>query len=156
MRDSPARDIWSLHVVLQGSHQMGRVVGTPPSPPSSPPPPPSPGSSGRHSGWGTIFGVCPYGIGLRWDISGHPYRGFAQNFDTFHMGIVVLPGEPFWEKSPKIKKMHFLRKWTCPKIQKMLISRKKAAGGQRPLGSQKLLRILAPYEISLFYRKLKK
>ena len=38
----------------------------------------------------------------------------------------------------------------------MLISRKKAAGGQRPLGSQKLLRILAPYEISLFYRKLKK
>ena len=160
MRDSPARDIWSLHVVLQGSHQMGRVVGTPSPPP--PPPPPSPGSSGRHSGWGTIFGVCPYGIGLRWDISGHPYRGFAQNFDTFHMGVVVLPGEPFWEKSLKIKKMHFLRKWTCLKIQKMLISRKKAAGGQRPPGSQELLiiwellRILAPYEISLFYRNLKK
>ena len=109
-----------------------------------------------HSGQETIFGVCPYEFGLRWDISGHPYRGFAQNFDTFYMGIVVLPGEPFWEKSPKIKKMNFLRKWTCPKIQKMLISRKKAAGGQRPLGSQKLLRILAPYEISLFYRKLKK
>ena len=38
----------------------------------------------------------------------------------------------------------------------MLISRKKAAGGQRPLGSQKLLRILTPYEIVLFYRNLKK
>ena len=46
MRDSPARDIWFLHAVHQGSYQMGRVVGTSPSPPSvgvtgglSPPPP---------------------------------------------------------------------------------------------------------------------
>merc|ERR1712023_370978 len=29
----PPRDIWFLHAVLQGSHRMGRVVGT-----SSPPP----------------------------------------------------------------------------------------------------------------------
>ena len=101
VRDSPARDICSLHVVLKGSDQMGRVLGTPPPPPSpSPSPPsPSPGSSGRHSGWGTIFGVCPDGIGLRWDISGHPYRGFAQNLDIFHMGIVVWPGEPFLGKN---------------------------------------------------------
>ena len=129
MRDSPARDICSLHVVLQGSHQMGRVLGTPP------PPSPSPGSSGRHSGWGTIFGVCPYGIGLRWDISGHPYRGFAQNFDTFHMGIVVLPGEPFWENHKTFGKCNF------PKNGNDNLPKKKAAGGQRPLGSQKLLRI---------------
>ena len=38
----PERDIWSLHVMDQGSCQIGRVLGT-----SSPsPPPPSPGSSG--------------------------------------------------------------------------------------------------------------
>ena len=39
VRDSPERDIWFLHVVLLGSYQMGRVLGTPPSP--SPPPPSS-------------------------------------------------------------------------------------------------------------------
>ena len=129
VRDSPARDIFSLHVVLQGSHQMGRVLGTPPpSPPSSP----SPGSSGRHSGWGTIFGVCPYGIGLRWDISGHPYRGFAQNFDTFHMGRVVWPGEPFLKKSQKFKKMHLFKKWTCPKNPEMSFSRRKKKKRRRP------------------------
>ena len=117
VRDSPARDIWSLHVVLQGSHQMGRVVGTPPSPPS-PPPRPSLGSSGRHSGWGTIFAVCPSGIGLRWDISGHPYRGFAQNFDTFHMGIVVWPGEPFWQKISKNQENKFFEKMGMSKNSK--------------------------------------
>ena len=37
----PERDIWSLHVMDQGSCQIGRVLGTSPSPP-----PPSPGSSG--------------------------------------------------------------------------------------------------------------
>ena len=31
VRDSPARDIWFLHAVHQGSYQMGRVVGTSPS-----------------------------------------------------------------------------------------------------------------------------
>ena len=37
VRDSPERDIWSLHVMDQGSCQIGRVVGTPsPSPPPSP------------------------------------------------------------------------------------------------------------------------
>ena len=121
VRDSPARDICSLHVVLQGSHQMGRVLGTP----SPPPPSPTPGRSGRHSGWGTIFGVCPYGNGLRWDISGHAYRGFAQNFDTFHMGIVVWPGEHFLKKSSQIEKMRCLRKLACLKIQNIQISRKK-------------------------------
>ena len=34
VRDSPERDIWFLHVMLQGSYQMWRVLGTPP-PPSS-------------------------------------------------------------------------------------------------------------------------
>ena len=128
MRDSPARDICSLHVVLQGSHQMGRVLGTPPP---SPPPPssPSPGSSGRHSGWGTIFGVCPYGIGLRWDISGHPYRGFAQNFDTFHMGRVVWPGEPFLKNHQKSRKCTFSKNGHVQKNPEMSFSRKKAAGG---------------------------
>ena len=56
------------------------------------------GQKSEHSGQETIFGVCPDGFGLRWDISGHPYRGFAQNFDTFYMGRVVWPGEPFWEE----------------------------------------------------------
>ena len=37
----PAMDIWFLHTVAQGSYQMGRVVGTPPSPP-----PPSVGFTG--------------------------------------------------------------------------------------------------------------
>ena len=32
VRDFPARDICFLHVVLQGSHQMWRVVGTSPPP----------------------------------------------------------------------------------------------------------------------------
>ena len=59
VRDSPARDIWFLHTVPQGPYQMGRVVGTSSSPS------PSSGNSGRHSGQGTIFGVCPYGFGLR-------------------------------------------------------------------------------------------
>ena len=34
----PERDVWSLHVMDQGSCQIGRVLGTSP--------PPSPGSSG--------------------------------------------------------------------------------------------------------------
>ena len=68
-----------------------------------------PKSSGWHSGWRTIFGVCPYGFGLRWDISGHWYRGFAQNFDTFYMGRVVWPGEPFLKKCPNIRKVLFFQ-----------------------------------------------
>ena len=51
----PEQDIWPLHVMDQGSCQIGRVLGT--SSPSSSPPPPSPGSSGWHSGRETIFGV---------------------------------------------------------------------------------------------------
>ena len=47
----PERDIWFLCVMVQGSCQIGRVLGTPS------PPPPSPGSSGWHSGQETIFGV---------------------------------------------------------------------------------------------------
>ena len=50
----PERDIWSLHVMDEGSCQIGRVLGT--SSPS-PSPPPSPGSSGWHSGQETVFGV---------------------------------------------------------------------------------------------------
>ena len=49
----PARDIWFLHTVPQGSYQMGRVVGTPSPPPSvgftgglSPPGPPCSSSKG--------------------------------------------------------------------------------------------------------------
>ena len=64
-------------------------------------------TSGEHSGKGTIFGVCPYGFGLRWDISGHWYRGFAQNFDTNHMGRVVCPGEPLKTYSES-RNTHFL------------------------------------------------
>ena len=45
------RDIWFPCVMVQGSCQIGRVVGTPPSPP------PSPESSRWHSGRETIFGV---------------------------------------------------------------------------------------------------
>ena len=41
VRDSLAQDIWFLCVMVQGSYQSGRVVGTPPpSPPPSPPPTP--------------------------------------------------------------------------------------------------------------------
>ena len=69
-----------------------------------------PESSGWHSGWRTIFGVCPYEFGLRWDISGHWYRGFTQNFDTFYMGIVVWPEEPFLKKWPNIRKSIFVFK----------------------------------------------
>ena len=118
VRDSPARDSCSLHVVLQGSHQMGRVLGTPP-PPSSP----SSGSSGRHSGWGTIFAVCPYGIGPWWKLWTLWDRGFAQNFDTFHMGRVVWPGEPFLKKSLNFKNMYFSFENMCvQEIQKCHLS----------------------------------
>ena len=37
VRDCPARDIWFLHVVLQASYQMGRVLGTLPPRPVRPP-----------------------------------------------------------------------------------------------------------------------
>ena len=77
-------------------------------------------SSGEHSGQGTIFGVCPYGFGLRWDISGHWYRGFAQNFDTFHMGRVVLPAEPFLKKCPNIRKRPLFSKYACPFFQEQV------------------------------------
>ena len=44
VRNSLERDIWFLHVMLQGSYQMWRVLGTPPSsaPPSRWRPPPAP------------------------------------------------------------------------------------------------------------------
>ena len=41
VRDFPARDIWSLGVILPGLDQIPRVLGT-----SPPPPPPSPPSVG--------------------------------------------------------------------------------------------------------------
>ena len=94
-----------------------------------------------------------------WTQMGHlgtSVPGFCTEFRYLSYGRSGFAWGAIFEKSPKIDKMHFLRKWTCLKIQKMLISRRKAAGGQRPLGSQKLLRIPAPYEISFFYRKLKK
>ena len=79
-----------------------------------------PESSGWHSGWRTIFGVCPYGFGLRWDISGHWYRGFAQNFDTFYMGRVVWPGEPFLKKCPNMGKSTLFSKYACPFFQEQV------------------------------------
>ena len=65
----PARDIWSLRVILPGQDQMGRVLGKPPSSPPSPPPPPPPPSSslgnlGRHSGQETIIRRFPKVLGL--------------------------------------------------------------------------------------------
>ena len=68
----PERDIWSLHVMGQGSSQIGRLVGTP----SPSPPPPSPGSSGWHSG----------------------YRGSTQKFELDWSSIVIWPGEQFLKK----------------------------------------------------------
>ena len=82
--------------------------------------------------------------------------GFCTEFRYLSYGHSGLAWGAIFEASPNIRKMWFLTKWTCLKIQKNANFQKKNAGGQRPLGSQKLLRILAPYEIFLFYRKLKK
>ena len=81
------------------------------------PPSPSSGTSSRHSGRGTLFGVCPYGIGPCWKLWTLGDR-FAQNFDTFHMGRVVWPGEPFMKKDPSVKNMHFFKNVHVQKIQK--------------------------------------
>ena len=43
VRDFPARDIWSLGVILPGLDQIPRVLGTSPPPPPPPPSPPSVG-----------------------------------------------------------------------------------------------------------------
>ena len=91
----------------------------------------SSGNSGWHSGWGTIFGVCPYGIGPWWKLWTLWDRGFAQNFDTFQMGRVVWPGEPFLKKCPNIKKMHFFKNMHVQKIQKCHFSEKKPPEAQR-------------------------
>ena len=79
-----------------------------------------PESSGRHSGWRTIFGVCSYEFGLRWDNSGHWYRGFAQNFDTNHMGRVVWLGDPFLKKCPDIQNRVLFSKSACPFAQEQV------------------------------------
>ena len=51
VRDSPQRDVWFLHVMLQGSYQVGRVVGIPPPPSVAP----------------LVWKTCPsVGLGFGW------------------------------------------------------------------------------------------
>ena len=69
-----------------------KIVGASPSSASS-------GDSGRHSGQGTIFGVCPDGIGSWWKLWTLWDLAFGQNWHTFHMGRVVWPGEPIEKKN---------------------------------------------------------
>ena len=94
-----------------------------------------------------------------WTQMGHlgtSVPGFCAEFRYLLYGHSGLAWGAIFEKSPKIRKMHFLRKWACPK--KNIIpqkKKKKNAGGQRTVGSRKLLRIPASYEIFLFFRKLK-
>ena len=52
--------------------------------------------------------------------------GFCTEFRYLSYGRSGFAWGAIFEKSPKIKKMYFFKKWTCPKIQKMLISRKKS------------------------------
>ena len=55
----------------------------------------SPGNSGRHSGWGTMFGVFHMVARSLWEIYRLGDRDSTQNFDTNRVSIVVWPGEPF-------------------------------------------------------------
>ena len=103
-------------------------------------------SSGEHSGQGTIFGVCPYGFGLRWDISGHWYRGFAQNFDIFHMGRVVWPAEPFLKKCPNIRKRLLFPKYVCPFFQEQVPKMSFSPSVPRQLPKQRGARGAEPLE----------
>ena len=91
---APERDIWSLGPMYQGSCQIGRVLGT------SPPPSPSPGSSGWHSGRGTMFGVLKleFDTYTVWEISEFWDRSSTQKFEPDLCSIVIWPGEPFWNK----------------------------------------------------------
>ena len=45
---------------------------------------------------------------------------FAQNFDTFHMGRVVWPAEPFLKKCPNVMKSFLFSKYTCPFFQEQV------------------------------------
>ena len=68
--------------------------------------------------------------------------GFCTEFRYLSYGQSGLAWGAIFEKSPKIKKIHFLRKWTCPKNLEMSFSRKKPPEAQCRKRSRKLLRIL--------------
>ena len=73
----------------------GRVVGASPSSPLLLSSSASSGTSGRHSGQGTILGVVHMDLGSSREIFGNGDWGSTQNFDTNLIRIVVWPGEPF-------------------------------------------------------------
>ena len=96
--------------------------------------------------------------------------GFCTEFRYLSYGQSGLAWGDIFEKSPKIKKIHFFKKWTCPKNPEMSFSRKKAAGGPMQETQPEAFKNtgiyiymippekshMAPYEITLFYRNLKK
>ena len=123
VRDFPARDICFLHVVLQGSHQMGRVLGTPPPPP--PPSPPSVVWKFRSTFW---LGNYIWTLSLwNWalvEALDALRPGFCTEFRYLSDGQSGLAWGAIFEKMPKYQENALFQKYARLKNPEMSFFRK--------------------------------